>query len=90
MTRIVSWPARAFACFAAAAGELGVVDLGGDAIDAIDLGADRCRRRALALSQHDGERLPLCALEVGERLVDLLRPRARHEEAAARQVLGLA
>ena len=90
MTRIVFCPARALACLRRGGRELGVVDVGGDAVDAVDLGADRLRRRALALGQHDSERLPLGALEVGERLVDLLRPRAGHEEAAVRQVLGLA
>jgi hypothetical protein len=44
--------------------QLCVVDLGSDAIDAIDLGADRLRRRPLTLGQHDGERLPLRTLEI--------------------------
>ena len=87
---MVFCPARALACCAGGGRELDVADVGGDAVDAVDLGAHRLRRRTLALGQHDGERLALRALEVGERLVDLLRPRAGHEEAAARQVLGLA
>ena len=70
--------------------ERDVLDAVGAAADARDRGVDVGAGAAGAAREHDGELRALRAVEVGEAALDRRRAGARHLEAAARQVLGLA
>ena len=82
--------ARRLAAAAARRGQLGVRQLGGDAVDAVHGGAHLGVGRARAARHDHGQGVGLGAVELGQAAVHRLGVRARHGEAAAGQVLGLA